>query len=375
MNVIVTDCDTRLGYTISRALHRAGYIVHGVSACSTPRYSSIFSSVTKFPSILDGKDWIHQLDQTFIDGGVVFPISMEAIEYTLNNRVSFPERFILPRVSLEQFTIAKDKLLAADICAKIGVPTPKTWHSKTENIRYPCIVKRTSEIGYRPEERYEILFTPRQLLSSNLAHAKNVFFQEVVRGPGIGVGVCAEEGKILASFTHRRLREEIPTGGPSTFCESYKCDEVVEYSARIIKQLRWTGLAMIEFKQDEESGRHYFLEVNPRAWGSIQLPYECGLNFASLYVQLVAGLPPIVPACRVNKRRLKLVRLDVRAALRELRSQTPRKRLAFIGNYAREYTDSACKYEFSIYDLYKLSLAAERKFVAFCKFPRKLEKT
>ena len=48
--------------------------------------------------------------------------------------------------------------------------------------------------------------------------------QERIVGPGIGVFVLCDHGRLLAAFAHRRLREKPPSGGASVLCESVAVD-------------------------------------------------------------------------------------------------------------------------------------------------------
>lgn len=54
---------------------------------------------------------------------------------------------------------------------------------------------------------------------------------------------------------------------------------------------------MLEFKHDAESGRHYFIEINPRLWGSFDLSLSSGVNFAwLLYLAEIRGLEAALAA-------------------------------------------------------------------------------
>jgi len=54
-------------------------------------------------------------------------------------------------------------------------------------------------------------------------------------------------------------------------------------------RLEWTGVAMVEFKQDARTSRYYLMEVNPRFWGSLQLAIDAGADFPWHLVRLALG--------------------------------------------------------------------------------------
>jgi predicted ATP-grasp superfamily ATP-dependent carboligase len=112
-----------------------------------------------------------------------------------------------------------------------------------------------------------------------------------VGGEGRGVFLLAREGRIEVSFAHRRLREKPPWGGVSTLCEAADPEPVlVEYSARLMRALKWSGVAMVEFKWDPESRSAWLMEINGRFWGSMQLAVTSGIDFPwLLYQQAVLG--------------------------------------------------------------------------------------
>ena len=98
-----------------------------------------------------------------------------------------------------------------------------------------------------------------------------------------------DKGKVIASFTHKRLRERINTGGPSTLRISIKNDVLEEYAKTLLKSQNFTGIAMVEFKFNEEKQQGWFIEVNPRFWGSIALAINSGVDFPKMLYDLAVG--------------------------------------------------------------------------------------
>jgi predicted ATP-grasp superfamily ATP-dependent carboligase len=119
-----------------------------------------------------------------------------------------------------------------------------------------------------------------------------ILVQQRVRGPGEGLFALRWDGRFVATFAHRRLREKPPAGGVSVYRESIDADPRLERAAcTMLDELDWQGAAMIECKRDIETGRHVFVEVNGRLWGSLQLAIDAGLDFPALLVACSTGLP------------------------------------------------------------------------------------
>jgi hypothetical protein len=59
-------------------------------------------------------------------------------------------------------------------------------------------------------------------------------------------------------------------------------DDVRACSEALLGHLGWSGVAMVEFKEDRASGTPYLMEINGRFWGSLQLAVDAGVDFPRL---------------------------------------------------------------------------------------------
>ena len=117
-----------------------------------------------------------------------------------------------------------------------------------------------------------------------------MLLQERIVGPGIGVFACYRQGRPVALFSHRRLREQPPWGGVSVLCESAPLDPVArDFAIRLLDEIGWQGVAMVEFKQDLRDGLPKLMEINGRFWGSLQLAIDAGVDFPALLLKASAA--------------------------------------------------------------------------------------
>ena len=117
-----------------------------------------------------------------------------------------------------------------------------------------------------------------------------LMLQERVVGPGVGVSLLVWDGRTIAHFMHRRLREHPPAGGVSVYAESTAPDMgLVERAAALLERFGWRGVAMVELKVDATTGTPYLMEVNGRFWGSLQLAIDAGVDFPALLVSAARG--------------------------------------------------------------------------------------
>lgn len=196
----------------------------------------------------------------------------------------------------EHCKLFNNKARAYDHAKACSVPVP-------ERLGYSTLSELKAELASRPSQPYVI-----KLLASN--SAKGVFhvdsaaavlpmverlirefkliedrFPQVeakVEGEGWGCSALYWQGEPVAFFSHRRLREKIQTGGTSTMREAAKNIDVESAAKKIFDSIGWHGLAMCEFKVCPKTGRFWFIEVNPRMWGSIPLAIAAGVEFPYL---------------------------------------------------------------------------------------------
>lgn len=119
--------------------------------------------------------------------------------------------------------------------------------------------------------------------------------QEFIPGKGAGVFCLFHQGRALAMFAHKRLREKPPQGGVSVLSESAPIDPQLQAQAtKLLTAVNWQGVAMVEFRVTPE-GKAYLMEVNTRFWGSLQLSIDAGVDFPLLLAKSALGLDVEAP--------------------------------------------------------------------------------
>src|SRR5438093_8594901 len=131
-----------------------------------------------------------------------------------------------------------------------------------------------------------------------------VLLQQRVDGPGEGLFGLRWNGRMVATFAHRRLREKPPEGGVSVYRQSIAPPAaLLAAGTTLLARLGWQGVAMIECKRGLATGRFVFMEVNGRLWGSLQLAIDAGVDFPALLVACALGSHvPSVGSYRVGVR-------------------------------------------------------------------------
>lgn len=316
IRVLITDGDERAALAATRALLASGYVVYvaarrGISLAGATRRARRLR-VDADP-MTEARRYAEAIGRAAVDCDVqvVLPITDASVEALLEHHEALPPSLILPLPDLETYRTASDKLRILTLAQAAGFEVPATLviPSKADcaDIRaddlFPVVVKpHGSLIGTDGgKRRLSVSFAEdaaalREALGKLPPEAFPVLVQHRVNGVGEGLFLLRWEGRVLAVFAHRRLREKPPAGGVSVYRESIRADPGwVAAGMRLLKALDWRGVAMIECKRDPASARHVIMEVNGRLWGSLQLAIDAGVDFPTLLVRSALGAPVAPP--------------------------------------------------------------------------------
>jgi predicted ATP-grasp superfamily ATP-dependent carboligase len=91
-----------------------------------------------------------------------------------------------------------------------------------------------------------------------------VVVQEHLLGAGVGVELLVHAGAPLMAFQHMRVHEPLEGGG-SSYRQSVVVEpQLLDAARRILRPLAYTGVAMVEFKINSQTGEWALMEVNGR---------------------------------------------------------------------------------------------------------------
>jgi hypothetical protein len=158
----------------------------------------------------------------------------------------------------------------------------------------------------------------KKAIATTPANAFPLLLQRRIIGPGCGIFLLVWEGRTLATFAHRRLREFPPSGGASVLSESVLADPLlVSRSRALLDRFDWQGVAMVEYKIEAATGTPYLMEVNGRFWGSLQLAIDAGVDFPTLLISAATGRfvgpqPSYRPGVRLRSLWRDLLHLSLR---------------------------------------------------------------
>jgi len=315
MKAIVLDGEQRAALAVARSLGSHGVPVavgSGQRQClaSSTRYCR---ESFEYPSPGEDPERFRRSLMEFLGksgDSVLFPITDVTLSEVLPHRKELPGNILLPFDTCDKYTELSDKANLMRIARELKVPIPDTILS-TDHENNEILLDKASEIGFplvvkssfsrvRTENGWQATKVHyagdpgnlREILSLEVFRKYPFLVQKRVYGPGIGIFLLMKDGEVLAKFAHRRIREKPPSGGVSVLSESVEFPkEAGEAAVKILKKVHWTGVAMVEFKVDRDTGVAKLLEVNARFWGSLQLAISSGVDFPHMLYRMALGEP------------------------------------------------------------------------------------
>jgi predicted ATP-grasp superfamily ATP-dependent carboligase len=307
--ILVTDAGRGSAVSIIRSLGRRGHRVLAVdSARLSPGFRSRYTAarVVAPDPANEPEAFTEVIARAAVDHGVdlVVPVTEEAILALASDPERLSPQTRVAVAAAEALAAVRDKWATVELAGRLGVPFPQTnlvgssddiAHA-ADGMTFPVVIKprRSRLLRDGRIEAFAVAYAGdnielRKRLEALIGQT-DVLVQEFVQGEGHGVELCMRDGEPIAAFQHRRLREVPVTGGASSYREGVPLDrELHAHSVGLLRELRWTGLAMVEFKVGPDGPR--LMEVNGRVWGSLPLAIASGVEFGLLLPHVFLGQP------------------------------------------------------------------------------------
>jgi predicted ATP-grasp superfamily ATP-dependent carboligase len=316
-SVLVTDASERTALAVIRSLGKRGI---KVLAADTTKFNAGFLSKyctqkVIYPSPIEDKEkfvksLLRLVKNTRLD--LLMPITDFTMIPILEQKEEFEQYVKVAAPPYEVAMKAYDKFQTISIAEKCGVPHPKTFliddvktlREVASELNYPVVIKPRMKVFWNDRKavmikvtpinyaynKEDLLFKYKSLMGKLKGKVPSDFFllQEYAKGIGVGVEVLMDySSDLIALFMHKRLREYPVTGGASTLRVSIWNRRLVEYSIKLLKEMKWQGVAMVEFKLNEENEDANLMEVNGRFWGSLPLAINAGVDFPYLLYKMI----------------------------------------------------------------------------------------
>lgn len=208
----------------------------------------------------------------------------------------------MPDLEIIQNIYDKSRLL--EIAEKAGIAYPFTQYFKTENdaihdfLRFPVITKgRNGLTFYKTMGKKALLAESETELRKQLKQIRekcsleDTFTQELVPDEKINKTISftafCVDGDIKTHWIGEKVRQHPIRFGTATFARSVKCDELIESSEHLLKELTYTGVCEVEYLYDPRDRKYKLIEINARTWLWVGLAKTCGVDYAGMIYKLL----------------------------------------------------------------------------------------
>lgn len=302
---LVTSAHSRVGYTVARQLALAGVPVYvgdsapGVMAMRSRYVSGAFVHPSPFSEPDAFVDCLLEKAREF-DASVLIPVLEETFLVSRESgRLS--DRLSVAISGYETLLSVHDKFRLGSQAALLDIPSPgqvsfddlAQYPERLGALRFPVMIKpRQGGGGWAvrecagPDEVRAIM----EAGEHQHLPLERFFVQEKIVGTPIGLAMLYNRGACMASIGYRQLRTYPVDYGQPTFRASVHHPESEFMLRRLLDHLAWDGVCQADFLIEEETGRPYLIDVNPRYWGSTGHSIACGVNMPLMHYRIAAGL-------------------------------------------------------------------------------------
>jgi protein-tyrosine-phosphatase/predicted ATP-grasp superfamily ATP-dependent carboligase len=305
--VLVLDGDCNAAIAIVQSLGRAGYHVTlaGTAMRGRAFLSRYVADRAVYPDPLVAKSAFQDWATARTDAALIVPATDRTLIplHEVRDRLPLANRVALPPPRATELGVDKEAVRA--LAARLGIPVPDNAVAATPaDLAAPrfdawlatgAIVLKTmrSKIwsdGRGRELQVRMVCDREQLAiqAGQLFELGPIQLQRWLPGHGVGVEVLVDRGELVMVFAHERLHELPLTGGGSCYRRAIAPPpELVAFSARLLRELGWHGVAMVEFRWNPATKHVAMMELNGRFWGSLPLATFAGVDFPRALVELL----------------------------------------------------------------------------------------
>jgi len=272
---------------------------------SVARYSNAVDEVMVVPEM----DRLKESLQPFAGKQtMLFPTADEYIEFLEANYDELNTNFVLGIPSPECVKVFADKRATYQFAEKNNIPHPKSWYPNNlddikkiaPTLTYPIVVKPAvmhtfhkafGKKAYRCDNSHDLLERCETIGQS--FPIDGLVIQEFLAGGAESLysyGATVINGQPIAWIMANRIRQNpMDFGNSTTFAISCDIPQIEELAKHILKEMKYNGLAEVEFMYDEKTSTYKFLEINTRAWKWHSISSGMNYGFLSEWIHHING--------------------------------------------------------------------------------------
>ncbi len=228
---------------------------------------------------------------------VLMPIGEKGTDFVTSHEEELKQYVRLACAPRSSYINAFDKQRTFEAAARAGTPMPKTrLQNQTveeflETVAFPLIIKPRNgmgSVGYHKFEKRED-FEP-YIREHGIDLDQYVLQEYVDHEKRLGTILFMDaKGQVDMAYADVVLRWFPIDAGTACMLQIVDAPKELEYSAGLLREMNWQGVAAMSYMMDRKTGEPRLLEINGRIPASIRLSEMCGYNVGKLLVQLAYG--------------------------------------------------------------------------------------
>lgn len=224
---------------------------------------------------------------------VLFPINEDQIKFIYDNKMKLREKYFIPEndiISLiDKFkfinSVPKELRIDTRLISEIEFGNPDF---SNYIIKGQIGNKLRNITGRKAIKVSEVDENKKQLLSGHFENDELIGQKIIKTKEGIYSNCSfSVDGEIKSNFQYEKIGNYPNDFGSGSLLKSIKNSQLFEYSSKILKNFRYTGIAEIEYIKDSETGGLKVIEINPRTWKSVNFASDCGVNLVKDFLCFV----------------------------------------------------------------------------------------
>jgi len=308
MKVLVTDGEYLHALGIVRFLGINDIDVHVIS--HTKRSISFYSKFCKkkiiFPSTANNEELYLSFLEKVIKREqyhLLIPVGFQTTKLVSKNKNSLEKYINLEVASYETIKRAMDKSKTYELAKNLNIPFPETIYPQTykeieelsSKLSYPVVIKGLYEAGKQviayPNNKEEFISDYFALCKeNNFSEGSLPMVQEYIgKGGNECLAALYQNGKAKRLIVYKAIRCFPIKGGSSSCAVTFYDKEIIEMGSKLLDELKWHGVADVEFKRDRKNGKLQLMEINPKFYATVEVAMRAGINFPYYLCQMAKG--------------------------------------------------------------------------------------
>ncbi len=239
-----------------------------------------------------------QYFRTLLSSGkfdVLMPMIDASTDFVTKNEKEFGKYVKMACAPRKVFIKAFDKQITFDQAMRSGIPCPNTRRSEQaiedflKSATFPIIIKPRQGRGSIGFHKFESIEEFREKLADPAFDVDEYVVQEFVKFEHrVGINIFMDKhGNVCSSYAVDVTRWFPIDAGSGVAIQSIDAPNLIEYGAKLLKDLGWYGFADLCFMIDKGTGLPRLLEINGRIPASIKMSYVLGVNISQQFLEMI----------------------------------------------------------------------------------------